>query len=128
MKIAIVGTGAMGSVYAGLFAAAGHEVWAIDRWREHIDAIRAKGLRLEGASGDRTVKLNATTDAAQAGRCDLVVLATKAMHVSQAASSIAGLLGPETPVLSIQNGLGGPETAAAILGKDKVLVGVVGGF
>ncbi|HVJ25230.1 MAG TPA: 2-dehydropantoate 2-reductase N-terminal domain-containing protein, partial [Burkholderiales bacterium] len=45
MKIAIVGTGAMGSVYAGLFASAGHEVWAIDRWREHVDAIREKGLR-----------------------------------------------------------------------------------
>ena len=43
MKIAIVGTGAMGSVYAALLASAGHEVWAIDRWREHIDAIRARG-------------------------------------------------------------------------------------
>ena len=76
MKIAIVGTGAMGSVYAGLLAAAGHEVWAIDRWREHIDAIRAGGLRVEGASGDRTVKLNATADARAAGPCDLVILAT----------------------------------------------------
>jgi ketopantoate reductase len=45
MKIAIVGTGAMGSVYAGLFASAGHEVWAIDRWREHVQAMREKGLR-----------------------------------------------------------------------------------
>lgn len=128
MKIAIVGTGAMGSVYAGLFASAGHEVWAIDTWREHIEAMRAKGLRLEGASGDRTVKVNATTDAREAGKCDLVVLATKAMHVQQAASSVAPLLGAETPVLSIQNGLGGPDTAASVLGRDKVMVGVVGGF
>jgi 2-dehydropantoate 2-reductase len=128
MKIAVVGTGAMGSVYAGLFAAAGHEVWAIDRWREHVDAMRSKGLRVEGASGDRTVKVNATTDPRDAGPCDLVVLATKAMHVSQAASSIKPLLKNDTPVLSIQNGLGGPDTAASILGKDKVMVGVVGGF
>ena len=128
MKIAIVGTGAMGSVYAALFASAGHEVWAIDRWREHVDAMRKNGLRVEGASGERTVKLNATTDPRDAGPCDLVVLATKAMHVSQAAQALEPLLGPQTPVLSIQNGLGGPDTAASILGKERVMVGVVGGF
>ena len=130
MKIAIVGCGAMGSVYAGLFAAAGNEVWAIDRWREHVEAMRSAGLRLEGASGDRTVKVNATTEAKEAGPCDLVILATKAMHVESAASSIrnSSLLGPETPVLSIQNGLGGPDTAGSVLGRERVMVGVVGGF
>jgi 2-dehydropantoate 2-reductase len=128
MKIAIVGTGAMGSVYAGLMASAGHEVWAIDRWREHIDAIRSKGLRLEGASGDRTVRVQASTDPRHAGTCDLVILATKAMHVRAAAESLKPLLNSETPVLSIQNGLGGPDTAASILGRDRVMVGVVGGF
>jgi 2-dehydropantoate 2-reductase len=128
MKIAIVGTGAMGSVYAGLFASAGHEVWAIDRWREHVQAMREKGLRVEGASGDRTVRVNATTEPREAGQCDLVILATKAMHVADAAASLKSLLKSETPVLSIQNGLGGPDTAASILGKDRVMVGVVGGF
>src|SRR4029079_11544606 len=105
MKIAIVGTGAMGSVYAALLASAGHEVWAIDRWGEHIDAIRARGWRLEGASGDRAVKLSATTDTREAGACDLVILATKAMHVAQAAESVKALLGPQTPGLSIQHRL-----------------------
>ena len=128
MKIAIVGCGAMGSVYAGLFASAGHEVWAIDRWREHVDAMRQGGLRLEGKSGDRTVKVHATTETKDAGTCDLVVLATKAMHVAPAAESAKSLLGRDTPVLSIQNGLGGPDTAAGILGRDRVMVGVVGGF
>ncbi|HEX6297066.1 MAG TPA: 2-dehydropantoate 2-reductase [Burkholderiales bacterium] len=128
MKIAIVGTGAMGSVYAGLFASAGHEVWAIDAWREHVEAMKKNGLRLEGASGDRTVKVHATTEAKEAGPCDLVVLATKAMHVKSAAESIKALLGKDTPVLSIQNGLGGPDMAASVLGKDRVMVGVVGGF
>ena len=51
MKIAIVGTGAMGSVYAGLLGKAGHEVWAIDIWQEHIDAIADSGLAVSGASG-----------------------------------------------------------------------------
>ena len=128
LKIAIVGCGAMGSVYAGLFASAGHEVWAIDRWAEHVQAMKQSGLRLEGKSGDRTVKVHATTDAKQAGACDLVVLATKAMHVAPAAESVKALLGKDTPVLSIQNGLGGPETAAGILGRERVMVGVVGGF
>jgi len=128
MKIAIVGCGAMGSVYAALLASAGHEVWAIDSWQAHVDAIRAKGLRLEGASGDRTARLNATTNAADAGRCELVVIATKAMHVAQAAQSARLLLGPDTVVISIQNGLGGPDTAAEVLGRERLVVGVVGGF
>ncbi len=128
MKIAIVGCGAMGSVYAALLADAGHEVWAIDSWPEHVQAMRSHGLRLEGASGDRTVKLHATTDAGEAGICDLVILATKAMHVEAAAQAARSLLGPDTLVLSIQNGLGGPDTAAKVLGRDRVLVGVVGGF
>jgi len=128
MKIAVLGCGAMGSVYAALLAAAGHDVWAIDSWREHVQAMRTRGLRLEGASGDRTVAVHATTEPAEAGRCDLVIIATKAMHVEQAARSAGPLIGPNTPVLSIQNGLGGPDTAAGVLGRDRVLVGVVGGF
>jgi 2-dehydropantoate 2-reductase len=128
MKIAIVGCGAMGSVYAALLGAAGHEVWAIDAWREHVEAMRANGLRLEGASGDRTVRIHASTEAAQAGPCELVIIATKAMHVEQAAQAARAIVGPETLVLSIQNGLGGPDTAARVLGRERVMVGVVGGF
>ena len=89
MKIGIIGCGAMGSVYAALLADAGNEVWAIDTWAEHVDAINRAGLRLEGASGDRTVRLNATTSAADAGECDLVIVATKADGVASAARSAA---------------------------------------
>src|SRR3954454_19629924 len=128
MKIAIVGAGAMGSVYAGLFGSAGHEVWAIDPWAEHVEAIRRDGLRVEGASGDRVVPIQATTDAAEAGEADLVVIATKAMDVEAAAEGARPLLGPDTLVLSIQNGLGGPDAAARVLGDDRVAVGVAGGF
>ena len=93
MKIAVVGAGAMGSVYAGLLADAGNEVWAIDVWQDHVDAINEHGLRVEGASGDRTVRLNATTAASDAGECDLVIIATKADGVGAAAQSVDGLLG-----------------------------------
>jgi len=68
MKIGIVGAGAMGSVYGGLFAAAGHTVWLVDVWREHVEAVRKSGLRISGASGERTVHPSATTDPAQAAR------------------------------------------------------------
>lgn len=127
MKIAVVGCGAMGSVYAALMGGT-HEVWAIDRWRDHVDAIRERGLRLEGASGDRTVQIGATTDAADVGVCDLVIIATKAMHVEAGATAALALTGPDTDVISIQNGLGGPDTAARILGTKRLMVGVVGGF
>ena len=128
MKIAILGCGAMGSVYAGLLASAGHEVWAVDTWRDHVEAMRTKGLHLEGASGDRTVKVNATMTASDAGVCDLVIIATKARDVETAARAAKPLLGPQTLVLSIQNGLGGPDVTASVLGRERVAVGVVGGF
>lgn len=118
----------MGCVYAGLLASAGHEVWAVDAWRDHIDAIRSNGLRLEGISGDRTMRIHATTDASEVGPSDLVIVATKIMHVEPAATAARALVGPSTVVLSIQNGLGGPDISARILGRERVLVGVVGGF
>ena len=65
-----------------LLADAGNEVWAIDTWQEHIDAIKENGLRVEGASGDRTVKINASTNALDAGECDLIIVATKASGVA----------------------------------------------
>ena len=128
MKIAVVGAGAMGSVYAGLLASAGNEVWAIDTWREHVDAIRAHGLRVEGASGDRTVQLHATTDASEPGPCDLVIIATKADGVASAAASVGPLLHADTLVLTIQNGLGAAERICRHLPADNVLLGVAGGF
>lgn len=128
MKIAIVGAGAMGSVYAGLLGDAGNEVWAIDTWREHIEAIRANGLRVEGASGDRVVRVNAAIDMREAGVVDLVIIATKAMHVEAAAQSVKPLLGKDTIVLTIQNGLGSAQKVAAILGAERLMIGVVGGF
>jgi len=128
MKICIVGTGAMGSVYAGLLGHAGNEVWAFDMWAEHIEAIRKKGLRVEGISGDRTVGLNATTNIADVGACGLVIIATKAMDVVPAAESAVTLLGQNTVVLTIQNGLGSSDRVAEILGREKVIAGIAGGF
>ena len=128
MKIAVVGAGAMGSVYAGRFAGAGNEVWAVDTWREHVDAIRDRGLRVEGAGGDRTVRIDATTDASEPGPCDLVIIATKAEGVASAAASIGPLLRDDTLVFTIQNGLGAAERICRHLPPDNVLLGVAEGF
>ena len=131
MKIAIIGVGAMGSVYAGLLASAkdgAHEVWAIDTWKEHVDAINAKGLRVEGASGDRTVNMKATTNAADVKDADLVIIATKDDGVAEAARSALQIAKPDAPILTIQNGLGSADKVAEIVGSKRIMMGVVGGF
>ncbi|MCP4011140.1 MAG: 2-dehydropantoate 2-reductase, partial [Proteobacteria bacterium] len=82
MKIAVFGIGAMGSVYAGLMAESGHEVWGVDVWQEHVEAINNNGLILEGASGNRVIKgIRATANAGDIGKCDLYIIATKASGV-----------------------------------------------
>lgn len=129
MKIAIIGVGAMGSVYAALLADQGkHDVWAIDTWKEHVDAIREKGLRVEGASGDRTVRVNATTNAADVKDADLVIVATKYDGVGAAAKAALAIAKPEAPILAIQNGLGSADIVADVVGSKRIMMGVVGGF
>ena len=129
MKILVFGTGAMGSIYAGLLADAAHEVWAVDLWQEHMQAIRDQGLRVEGASGDRIVKtIQATSNPAEAGPCELYIIATKASGVGAAAQAIAPLMGPESLVVTIQNGLGAGERIAEHMPVDNVLLGVAQGF
>ena len=129
MKIAVIGVGAMGSVYAGLLADAGNEVWAIDIQEAHLNAIRDNGLRVEGASGDRVIyQLNVSKRAEEAGLCDLVIISTKASGVESAARSVFSLLGEKTIVLTIQNGLGAIDRIAQYLPREKILIGVAGGF
>lgn len=119
----------MGSIYAGLFAEAGHEVWAVDLWQDHVDAINRDGLRLEGASGDRRIRsLRASTDPTAATGSDLIVIATKASGVAGAAEKIAPCLGDQTMVLTIQNGLGADERILRYLPATNVFLGVADGF
>lgn len=127
MKVAVVGCGAMGSIYAGLLAAGGHEVVAIDRDLRHVEAMNSEGLRITGASGDRTVRLTAAAQCPQQ-IVDLVVIAVKARHVRQAAVDARSMVGPDTQVVTIQNGLGSAEQVALELGGERLVVGVAQGF
>ena len=129
MKIAVIGTGAMGAIYAGLFAEAGHEVWAVDVWEDHVRAISTTGLRLEGASGNRTVTgIHATGDLAEAPQCDLYIIATKASGVAAAAKAVADHRANDAMVLTIQNGLGARERIESHMPGVRILLGVAEGF
>lgn len=128
-KVAVIGVGAMGSVYAALMAEAGHQVWAVDCWAEHVAAINRDGLRVEGASGNRTVRgLRAVAHVAELDPCDLYIVATKASGVAQVARDLAHCLPPTAQVLAIQNGLGAGERICAHLPRGQVLLGVADGF
>jgi 2-dehydropantoate 2-reductase len=129
MKIAIVGTGAMGSVYAGLFGKAGHEVWAIDTRRDHLDVIVASGLTVSGASGTYVVDgIHVGQSPEEAGACDLWVIATKAAAVEGVAAAIAPLLRPQDMVMAFQNGLGAGERVATQIAEEHILIGIAEGF
>jgi 2-dehydropantoate 2-reductase len=129
VKIAVVGTGAMGSVYAGLLGKAGHEVWAVDTWQEHLDVIAASGLTVTGASGSFVVDgLHTGRSPDDAGPCDLWVIATKAQDVEAVATGIAPLLEPDSVVMALQNGLGSGERVARHLPQSHILLGIAEGF
>ena len=119
----------MGSVYAGLLGKAGHEVWAIDIWQEHIDAIAASGLTVSGASGSFVVdNLHVGHSPQQAGACDVWLIATKAPEVEQVAEEIAPLLEPDTVVMAFQNGLGAGERVARHIPQEHIMIGIAEGF
>lgn len=118
----------MGSVYAALLASAENDVWAVDVDAAHVEAIRTHGLRVEGASGDRSVRIAAVIDPSEVGEAELVVIATKSMSAQQAARSALPLLGDGTTVLTIQNGLGAADAVAEVVGAERLMVGVAGGF
>ena len=127
MRTVVIGAGAMGSVYAGRLAEAGFDVTAVGRSQDHVNAIAKHGLLLSGPDGERTVALTAGTEI-PGGPVDLVVLAVKAADAAAAAIQARPLVGPETVVLTIQNGLGSADDVAAVLGGERLAVGVASGF
>jgi 2-dehydropantoate 2-reductase len=127
MKIAVIGCGAMGSIYAARLAAAGNDVLAIDRHQPSIEQISRGGLRVTGPGYDQVVPLRASTTAPDEPM-DLIVLAVKAADVTVGARQALPMLSAATPVLTIQNGLGSAETVAGIVGAERVAVGIASGF
>jgi 2-dehydropantoate 2-reductase len=125
MKIAIVGAGAMGGVFGAMLSEGGQEVVLVEVAQPVVDALNTHGLRVEDATGTtRTVALRATSDPAEVGPCDLAIVFVKCYHTEAAVRAASPLLGPETPVLSLQNGWGNAPRIAAVVGAERVLAGV----
>ncbi|NLT48490.1 MAG: 2-dehydropantoate 2-reductase [Clostridiales bacterium] len=125
MKIAIIGAGAMGCLYgARLSTVPGVEVYLLDVWKEHVDAINASGVLME-EQGDLVAYTNvkAGSSAEDAGPCDLAVIFVKSTLTSAAVKSNKAVLGPETIALTLQNGLGNIELIREVVGESNVIAG-----
>ena len=124
MKITIVGAGAMGSLFGGLLSESGNEVYLLDIWKEHIETINKKGLWIEGLSGDRFIKIKAVTEPKEiGGTSDLIIIFVKSYHTESAAKNISLLVGGNTTILTLQNGLGNFEILSNIFSSEKVITG-----
>ena len=123
MKIAIVGTGAMGSLFGSLLAEGDHEVWLYDIWQEHIQAVKQNGLKVEREGKTRNVRLNAASDRTVIGESELVLIFVKSTQTRSAAESAAWLAGRNGWVLTLQNGMGNAETIAEHISPNRILAG-----
>jgi 2-dehydropantoate 2-reductase len=126
MRIAVLGAGAMGSAIGALLAKAGNEVTLVDVWREAVEAINDRGLKVQNKAGDVLLhRVGAVTAPSQIkGTVDLVLVFVKCYHTAKAVHSALPLLGPNTTVLSLQNGWGNGPRIAEITGAQRVLLGV----
>jgi len=126
MRIAIFGTGGIGGYFGGRLAQAGADVVFIARG-EHLQAIRQNGLKVDSIKGDFVIKpAQATDKPEEVGIVDVVLVTVKAWQISDAAKYMKPMVGPETFVLPLQNGVGAPSQLAKILGYEHVLGGLCG--
>jgi 2-dehydropantoate 2-reductase len=123
MKVAVVGAGAMGSLFGGLLAASGEDVTLVDVWREHIDAINSEGLRIGGSKGSHIVRVKATTDPSSVGPVDLIIIFVKSYDTLKATKDALPMVKEDTVFLSLQNGLGHFEKISEAAGSERVISG-----
>lgn len=123
MKIAIVGTGAIGGWYAALLAEAGHEVHCLAR--SDFAVIRTKGLTIRTKGQERIAQVaSASPDASAIGPCDLVIVTLKSTSNDALPQLVAPLLGPTTLVVTLQNGMGNVEALATLLPAERIVAGL----
>ena len=123
MKVLILGAGAMGCLYGAALHRAGCEVVFVDVNQPHIDAINTHGLELETRAGTENLPIPARRPEEIDQPADLVVVFTKTFHTDAALAGIGLAIGPETWLLSLQNGLGNDGRLAAHAAEERVLVG-----
>ena len=123
MKIAVVGAGGVGASFGAMLAEAGHEVALLARGR-HLEAIRADGLVVEREGRRRTLKLAASDTAADLGVADVVLFAVKLWSTEEAGEAMRPLVGSDTMVVVLQNGVDGIARLSPILGGERIVGGV----
>jgi 2-dehydropantoate 2-reductase len=124
MRVAVMGSGGIGGYYGGKLSAAGDDVTFIARGA-HLAAIRQNGLQVKSVAGDFHIRPAATDDAKTVGPVELVLFCVKGYDTEAAAERIRPLVGSETAVLCLQNGVDNEEKLATALGKSHILGGVV---
>ena len=124
MRIAIMGTGGVGGYYGGLLSQQGQEVIFIARGA-HLQALREKGLRVKSVHGDFLVSpVKATDNPTEVGPVDLILFTTKTYHTDIAAQAIKPMVGKETVVVPLQNGIDAAERIGAHVGREHLVGGV----
>jgi len=122
MRIAIMGAGGVGGCLGGLLGKAGNDVWLIVRG-EHLEAIRANGLKLVRPDTEFVVQVNATNNPAEVGPVDLVLFTVKTYQNRHVITTLKPLMGHETSVITLQNGVESHEQLGAVLGPSNILPG-----
>ena len=124
MRIAVLGTGGIGGYFGGRLATAGHDVTFLARGA-HLEAIREHGLVVTSVAGGFTVEpARVTDDAASIGEVDTVLLAVKTWQLAPLLESLPALVGPDTAVVTTQNGVEAPDQVARVVGREAVLPGI----
>ncbi len=123
MRVAVMGAGAVGGYYGGLLARGGADVTFIARGK-HLEALRAKGLTVKSVKGDFSLPVRATDDPKEVGSVDLILFCVKSYDTEPAMRQALPMVGRDTIVLSLQNGVDNEEKIALVVGKEKVLAGV----
>lgn len=123
MKIAVIGAGAMGSTFGVRFALAGHDVLLIDRDEPRVAAIATKGLAVEAPDGALFARPRASTQIADAAQVDVALVLVDSGATKSVASALVVHLPKQTPVLTLQNGIGNVEALAEALGAERVIAG-----
>jgi 2-dehydropantoate 2-reductase len=123
MKIAVLGAGSLGCAMGGVLTEAGHEVWLINRHADRVEHLRRHGLVMRVDGVDRRVAVRAALRAQEVGPVDLVIVLVKSFHTDEAMAGALALIGRQTDVLSLQNGLGHEDILTRHVGCERVLVG-----
>lgn len=124
MKIAIVGPGAIGCLFGGILSRGGHEVWMVDRQPKRAGLLARRGVWISGVTGEFNARVRATASPREAGEARVVMIAVKSYDTAEAARGAGPLVGPETTVLTVQNGLGNIEALQEVVGAERVIGGV----